>query len=213
MGQALIVKDHVGAAGEGVPNGKDADGIVAPKIAGFRLGGSADWDLGGEGIGLNGAEGQGQSGGAVGVAVGSGKGAVEDLAGVRDGAIDRMKIFPDVAAGGDEQFTGFQSVPEAREQFGFEGGGEGAEFEPAGRAGVVSDLVAERAAGTGSTAAGIAEFGEEAIPKANARAGVVDAKALAALEAGQEELDLLGRGQVLEGENLARETDPAERRE
>jgi hypothetical protein len=89
--------------------------------------------VGAGGDGLGGAESEGESGGAVGVAPGSGGGAVEDLAGVRNGAVEGVKVFADVPAGWNLEFAIFESGPEAWEEFGFERGGELAEFETSGR--------------------------------------------------------------------------------
>src|SRR5688572_25151377 len=76
--------------------------------------------------GLAGAEGEGKRGGAVGVTIGRGMGAVEDVAGVGGGAVDGMEVFADVATNRDEEFAGFEGGGEAGEEFGFEGAGEGA---------------------------------------------------------------------------------------
>jgi len=78
---------------------------------------------------LGGTEGEGERGGAIGVAVGSGVGAIKDLAGVGGDAADGMEFFADVAGDGDEELAGFQGGGETREEFGFERRGEGAEFD------------------------------------------------------------------------------------
>ena len=70
---------------------------------------------------MGGAEGEGERGGAVGVAVRCGVGAVEDVAGVGGGAVDGMEVFADVATDGNEEFARFERGDEAREEFGFEG--------------------------------------------------------------------------------------------
>ena len=84
------------------------------------------------------------------MAVRGGVGAVEDGAAVGGGAVDGVEVFADVAADGDEEFARFKGGSEAREQFGFEGAGEGAEFDAR------------------------AEFAVKEIAQTNAGAGVVE---------------------------------------
>jgi len=48
-----------------------------------------------------------------------------------------------------------------------------------------------------------AEFAVEEIAEADAGAGVVEADALTELEAGAEEFELFGGGEILEGEDFA----------
>ena len=129
-------------------------------------------------------EGEGERGGAVGMAVrvGAGRaavGAVEDVAAVGGDAIDGMEVFADVAGDGDEELAGIERGGEAWEEFGFEGAGEGAEFEAG------------------------AEVLVKEIAETNARAGVVERGALAETEAREEKVELVGGGGVLEGEEFA----------
>ena len=152
--------------------------------------------------GLGSAEREGESGGAIGVAVGSGVGAVGDLAGVGDGAVDGMEVLADVAAAGDEEFAIFEGAAETREEFGFESGCEMAKLnaigggsKPPKLVGVVAELVFH-----GGTAA---EFFLEVIAKADAGAGVIDGDALTALEVREQDLELFGSGEVAEGEDRA----------
>ena len=78
---------------------------------------------------MSGAKGEGESGGAIGVTAGSRWGAVEDLASVGNRAVEGVKVFTDVSAGWNLEFAIFESGAETREEFGFEGSGELAEFE------------------------------------------------------------------------------------
>src|SRR3954467_202773 len=90
---------------------------------------------------LRSAEREGKSGGAVGVAVRSGVSAVEDLAVMRDGAVNGMEILANVAASGDEQFAFFERSAQPGEEFGFQRGCELAEFEAIGGEGEAPKVV------------------------------------------------------------------------
>jgi hypothetical protein len=81
---------------------------------------------------LRGAERESESSRAVGVAAGSAGGAIDDLAGIGNGAVEGMKVFADVAGCRDLEFAVFEGGAEAREEFGLESGREFAEFEANG---------------------------------------------------------------------------------
>jgi hypothetical protein len=100
-----------------------------------------------------------------------------------------MEVFTDVAADGDEEFARLEGGGEAGEEFGFEGAGEGAEFD-----------------------AMRAQFAMEEIAEADAGAGVVEGDALAEFEAREEGLELVGGGEVAEAVDFAGEVDVGGRR-
>jgi hypothetical protein len=108
-------------------------------------------------------------------------GAVEDRAGVGGGAVDGMEVFADVTRDGNEKLARFEGGGEAREEFGFEGAGEGTEFDA------------------------MTEFAVEEIAQTDAGAGVVERDFAAEFEARAENLELFGSGEVAEAEELARE--------
>jgi hypothetical protein len=51
------------------------------------------------------------------MAVGGVGGAIGDLAGVGDGALDRVEVFADFTADGDANASLFECGPEARKEF------------------------------------------------------------------------------------------------
>jgi hypothetical protein len=90
---------------------------------------------------MGGADGEGESGGAIGVGAGGRECAVEDLAGVGGGDVKGVEVFADFAAGGKGEFAVFEGGTEAGEEFGLEGGGELAEFKPCERGRVLPGIV------------------------------------------------------------------------
>ena len=61
--------------------------------------------------------------------VGGAGGAVADLAGGGDDAVEGMEVFADLGGFGDEDSAAFEGGAEFDEDFFFECGGEGAEFD------------------------------------------------------------------------------------
>ena len=78
---------------------------------------------------MSGAEGEGESGGAIGVAIGSGMGAIGGLAVDANDALDGVEVFADIAADRNEERALLEGSSKAGVEFGFEGGSEVAEFE------------------------------------------------------------------------------------
>ena len=128
------------------------------------------------------ADGQGERGGAVGVAVRGGVGAVEDVAGIGCDAVDGVQVFANVAGDGDEELARLKGSGEAGEQVGFEGAGEGTEFD-----------------------AMATEFAMEKIAETDTGAGKVEAGFVAEFKARAEDFELFWSGEVAENENLAGE--------
>jgi hypothetical protein len=147
---------------------------------------------------MGGAEGEREGGGSIRMTAGCAGGAVDDLAGVGDGAVEGVEVFADIAAGRDLEFAVFKRGAEAWKKFGFEGGGELAKLEVNAGAGVVGVFVI----GFGEDQAG-AEFFGEAVAEADAGPGVVDGDGAAAAEAREEDFELIGRGEVVEAEDLS----------
>src|SRR3954469_6924615 len=79
-----------------------------------------------------GSQGEGQGGAAVGMAVPGLGGAVGDLAGGGDDAVDGVEVFADFAGNGDEDFLFLERGAEAGEEFAFQLRRELAEFDFAG---------------------------------------------------------------------------------
>jgi hypothetical protein len=90
-----------------------------------------------------------------------------------------MEVLADVAGDGDEEFAGFEGGGEAREEFSFEGAGEGAEFD-----------------------AMWTEFAVKEIAQADAGTGIVEADATAEFEARAEDFELFRGRKVFEAEDL-----------
>jgi hypothetical protein len=131
---------------------------------------------------LGGAPAEGQGGGAIGVAVGAGGGAVADLAVDGDDALDGGQVIANVATDGDDDLPLFEGGAQAGVELGFQGRGEGAEFEAGDAA---------------------AKLFDEVVAKADTGTGVIDSDFAAALEARPEFFDLIGSGSVAEGQDFA----------
>ena len=102
------------------------------------------------------------------MAVGGAAGAVTDLAGVRDDAVEGMEVFADLGGLRNEDAAAFEGGTEFDEDFFLERRGEGAEFD------FVAELLFE----------GVAE--------ADASAGVIEADFAGELDARAEGFDLGG---------------------
>lgn len=144
---------------------------------------------------IGGADGEGEGGAAVGVALGGVGGSVGVLA-VADDLLHLVEVFADVHIDGDAQADGrLEGTAQAGEELALEGGGEGAELEFA--EGVLGGLPAAEALG-------------EVVAAADARAGVVEADVAGLGDARGEEFLLARGGETFEDEHLARPEDVAD---
>jgi hypothetical protein len=108
---------------------REARGAAAPaEVGGAARHPNAAGTRGNRSAG-GGAKGQGQSGGAVAMAIGAVRRAIGDLTRLGDGALDGVQIFADFPADRNAQEALFERGAEAREEFGFQGGGELAELQ------------------------------------------------------------------------------------
>ena len=114
-------------------------------------------------------------------------GAVGDLAGGGDDAVDGVEVFADFAGGWDQDFLFLEGGAEAGEEFAFERRCELAEFDFSGA--MVSRVP-------------FAEFLDEVIAEADAAAGVIDGGAASEFEEWAELLDLLRGGHVAQGQDM-----------
>ena len=115
--------------------------------------------------------------------VGCVRGAVVDLAALRDGALDGVEVFADFTADGDANASLFKCGAEARKEFGFQSRGELAELQTGLR---ISDFGMR------------IEFASQIVAEADSGAGVIEADLAAALKARTENFELFGSGRVFQ---------------
>src|SRR5688572_19767781 len=116
----MLVNDRDGSFGIGVT-------VVTRVVAWVS---STDGNRGGQDrLAFGSADGEGESGGAVAVAIGGAAGAVTDVAGVGDDAVDGMEVLADLGGFGNEDAAALEGGAEFDEDFFLERCGEGAEFD------------------------------------------------------------------------------------
>ena len=108
----MLVED-----GEGALFGGEVSPVAAEEGISAEHGG---WGGAGRRSALGSAHGEGERGGAVGVTVRCRVRAIENVAGVGDGAVDGVEIFADVARNWDEEFAIFERGSQAWKKFGLE---------------------------------------------------------------------------------------------
>ena len=148
--------------------------------------------------GFRGAQGESEGGAAIGMAISGVRGAEIELAVGGDDSLDGVKVFANGGGDGDGHDPALKRGAEVREEFVLQPGGEGAEFDAAGRA---------RQEPRATRRNVFAELSDQQVAQADAGAGVIEANAPRAIDAWDELLELVRGGDVLEDEDFASDED------